>query len=120
EGGVQGRVGTSEPEPGEQLVEQLPGLADERDALLVLVEAGRLADEHQVGVRIAGAKDDLRPSLRAPAARARAGRCSGAGSARSSRWLPRAPRASRRARPARHSLSAPTPAKPTPPLLAEL
>jgi hypothetical protein len=31
----------------EQLVEQLPGLADERDALLVLVEAGRLADEHQ-------------------------------------------------------------------------
>src|SRR5581483_11696927 len=47
----------------EQLLEQLAGLADERQALLVLVETGRLADEHQVGVRIAGAEDDLRPPL---------------------------------------------------------
>ena len=54
----------------EQLVEQLPGLADERHALLVLVEAGRLADEHQVGLRVARAEDDLRPPLREPALRA--------------------------------------------------
>ena len=39
-----------QPDPGEQLAEQLPGGADERHALLVLVESGRLADEHQVGV----------------------------------------------------------------------
>ena len=43
-----------QPDALEQPVEQLPGLADERDALLVLVEAGRLADEHQVGVRVPG------------------------------------------------------------------
>ena len=53
-------VGARQPDPAEQLVEQLPRLADERDALLVLVEAGRLADEHQVGVRAARAEDDLR------------------------------------------------------------
>ena len=52
---------------GEQLLQQLPGLADERHALLVLVEARRLADEHQVGVRMARAEDDLRPALREPA-----------------------------------------------------
>ena len=56
--------------PGEQLVEELPGLADERDALLVLVEARRLADEHQVGVRVAVAEDDLRAALAEGAARA--------------------------------------------------
>ena len=44
----------------EQLVEQLAGLADERQALLVLVAPGRLADEHQVGVGVAGAEDDGR------------------------------------------------------------
>src|SRR3954468_11447539 len=43
------------------------GGPDERDALLVLVEAGRLADEHHIGVRVARAEDDLRP---APAERA--------------------------------------------------
>ena len=59
-----------EPDPGEQLVEQLAGLADERVALLVLVEAGRLADEHQVGLRVADAEDDLRAALREAAARA--------------------------------------------------
>ncbi len=46
------------PDLAEQLVEQLAGLADERLALLVLVEAGRLADEHQVGVGVAGAEHD--------------------------------------------------------------
>ena len=61
-------LGALEADAGEQLVEQLPGLTDERDALLVLVEAGRLADEHQVGVRIPDAEDDLRASLGEPAA----------------------------------------------------
>ena len=60
---------------GEQPLEQLPRLADEGDALLVLVEAGSLAYEHQVGARVARAEDDLRPSLREPAARAARGRC---------------------------------------------
>ena len=45
----------------EQRVEQPPRLADERQALLVLVGAGRLADEHQVGVRVARAEHDLGP-----------------------------------------------------------
>src|SRR5437763_3560056 len=40
-----------EADPGEQPLEELPGLADERHALLVLVEPRRLADEHEVGVR---------------------------------------------------------------------
>src|SRR5207248_10684661 len=39
------------PDTGEQLREQLPRRPDERDALLALVEAGRLADEHQVAGR---------------------------------------------------------------------
>ena len=50
----------------------LPCLADERDALLILVEARRLADEHEVRVRAPGAEDDLRAALRESAARARA------------------------------------------------
>ena len=54
-------------DPREQLLEQLAGLADERDALLVLVKAGSLADEHQVCARIARAEDDLRAPLRKPA-----------------------------------------------------
>ena len=61
-------VGALEPDAGEQLVEELPGLADEREALLVLVEAGRLADEHEVGVRVADAEHDLRAALGEPAA----------------------------------------------------
>ena len=63
-------VGASQPDSREQLVEQLPRLPDERDALLVLVEARRLADEHEVGVRAARAEDDLRATLREGAARA--------------------------------------------------
>src|SRR5207253_10114084 len=54
----------------EQLLEQLAGLTDEGQTLLVLVEARRLADEHQVGMRIAGAEHDLRAALRQTAARA--------------------------------------------------
>ena len=57
-------VRTSQPDAGEQLVEELPGLADERDALLVFVETGRLAHEHQIRVRVAVAEHDLRPALR--------------------------------------------------------
>ena len=60
----------TEPDPAEKLVEELPRLADERKALLVFVEARRLADEHQVGVRVAVAEDDLRPALGQAAARA--------------------------------------------------
>jgi len=59
---------------GQQLVEQLPGLADERQAHAVLVGARRLADEHQVGVGVARAEDDLlagRGELRALDAAAR-------------------------------------------------
>ena len=51
------------PDPLEQLAEQLPGGAHERDALLVLVEARRFADEHQLRCRRARAEDDLRPRL---------------------------------------------------------
>ena len=39
-----------EADAGQQLLEELPGGADERAALLVLVVAGRLADEHDLGV----------------------------------------------------------------------
>ena len=59
-----------QPDAAEKLVEQLPGLPDEREALLVLVEARCFADEHQVGVRVAVSEDDLRPPLRETAARA--------------------------------------------------
>ena len=52
-------VAAREADPLEQLAEQLAGGADERHALLVLVEPGRLAHEHQVGDRRAGAEDDL-------------------------------------------------------------
>src|SRR5439155_9344717 len=52
----------------EQAVEQLAGRAHERLALLVLVVARRLPDEHEAGLRIAGAEHDLGPALRQPAA----------------------------------------------------
>jgi hypothetical protein len=52
----------------EQLVEQLAGAADERQALLVLVHAGRLADEHQVRVGVARPEHHPRPGLRQRAA----------------------------------------------------
>src|SRR3954454_9220707 len=50
--------------------EELPGPADERDALLVLFGTGTLADEHEVGVGIAHAEHHLGPRLRERAARA--------------------------------------------------
>ena len=43
----------------QQLVQQLPGPAHERDPLQILVAPGRLADEHQVGVGVAGPEDEL-------------------------------------------------------------
>jgi hypothetical protein len=60
----------AEPDAGEKLVEELPRLADERESLLVLVEARGLADEHQVRVRVPVPEDDLRPAFREAAARA--------------------------------------------------
>ena len=42
----------------EHLREELAGTADERQALGVLVGAGPLADDDQVGLRVAGAEDD--------------------------------------------------------------
>jgi hypothetical protein len=53
-----------EVDPGEQLIEELPRLADEREALLVLVKPGRLPDEHQVRIGGAVAEDNLRPAFR--------------------------------------------------------
>ena len=59
-----------EADTGKQPFEQLARLAHERLALLVLVEARRLADEHQVRRGIADPEDDLGPPLREPAVRA--------------------------------------------------
>ncbi len=56
-------VGARELDARQQLVEKLPGLADERHTLLILVETRRFADEHQVGVRAPGAEHDLRSTL---------------------------------------------------------
>ena len=50
------------------LFEQLPGAPDEREPLLVLVHAGRLPDEHQVGVRVARAEHHLGAGLEERAA----------------------------------------------------
>ena len=115
------------PDSGEQPVEQLPGLADEGDALLVLVEAGSLADEHQVGARVPGAEDHLRPALSEPAARAtgsryciflkrlrrRDGHCTHAKeSTRHARRTRCAPASGRAARPPRSRRQAPCPAAP--------
>ena len=48
----------------EQLVEQPARTTDERQPLLVLLRARRLADEHQVGVGVTRSEDDVRPALR--------------------------------------------------------
>src|SRR5262249_39655175 len=62
-------VGARQADAGEELVEELAGLPDEWNALLVLVKAGRLADEHQLragravredAVRRAGGEDAAR------------------------------------------------------------
>ncbi len=54
-------VAARQPDLAEQLVEQLPGLPDEREPHAVLVGPGRLADEHQVGIGVAGAEHDRGP-----------------------------------------------------------
>src|SRR6185312_13124757 len=54
-------VGPREPDRAEQRLEHLAGLADERCALAVLVVAGGLAHEHQIGVGMARPDHDLRP-----------------------------------------------------------
>ena len=59
-----------QPDPREQLHEQLAGCADERHALLVLVEARRLTDEHEIRGRRARSEHDLRPRRARAAARA--------------------------------------------------
>ena len=41
-----------EPDRGDHPVEQLAGTSDKRQALDVLVAAGRFADEHDAGLRI--------------------------------------------------------------------
>src|SRR4051794_8830944 len=56
-------VGALDADLLEQLVEQVPGPPDEREPLLVLAGARRLADEHHVRVGIAGAEDELRPDV---------------------------------------------------------
>src|SRR3954452_131199 len=47
----------------EQLVKQLSCPPDERKTLLVLARSGRLADEHQVRVGVAGAEHELGPDV---------------------------------------------------------
>src|SRR5205823_2117300 len=54
----------------EQSGEQLPGRSHERLALLVLVIAGALPDEHHTGVGVPHAEHDLRPAAGQPAPRA--------------------------------------------------
>ena len=66
-----------EADPLQQRVEELAGLADEGDALLVLVVAGGLAHEHEVGVGVAVADHHLGAAVAEGAAHA---------PATSSRW----------------------------------
>src|SRR4029077_5467245 len=53
-------VGAAEADSGQQRVQQMAGCADERFALPVLVEAGCLADDHDVGRAGPHARDSLR------------------------------------------------------------
>jgi hypothetical protein len=53
-------VRAGHPDVGQQAIQELARLADERDPLLVLVAARGLADEHEVGVGIARAEYDGR------------------------------------------------------------
>src|SRR5262245_17639423 len=45
-------------DPLEQFAEEAARAPDEREALAILLRARRLAHEHEVGVRVAGAEDD--------------------------------------------------------------
>ena len=49
-------LGTIEPDRGNHPVEQFAGASDERQPLDILVAPGRLADEHDAGLRIAVGK----------------------------------------------------------------
>src|SRR6185436_20666213 len=53
-----------EPDLLQELVKELAGAAHERQALLVLVHPGRLAHEHEIGVRVAGPEHDPGARLR--------------------------------------------------------
>ena len=57
----------------EQLGQQRPGTTDERQPLAILLGARRLADEHQLGVGVAAAEDDVGASLSQRALRAHRG-----------------------------------------------
>ena len=52
------------PTAAEEPLEQLAGAPGERDAVAILVEARRLADEHEVGVGVPLAEHDVRAPLR--------------------------------------------------------
>jgi hypothetical protein len=54
----------SHADPLEQLRQQSAGPTHERKPLAILLGSRRLAHEHQVGVRVAGAEDDVGPRLR--------------------------------------------------------
>src|SRR5580693_4869190 len=49
-------IGALEPDLLQQRVEQFPGAPHEREPTLVLARPGRLPDEHQLGIRVAGAE----------------------------------------------------------------
>ena len=51
-------VAALQPDLREQLLEQLARAPHERQPLLVLARTGGLADEHEVGVGVAGSEDD--------------------------------------------------------------
>src|SRR5204863_9825003 len=51
-------LGAVEPDRREHAVEQLSGASDERQSLLVLFGAGRLADQHQFRARRAVSEDE--------------------------------------------------------------
>src|SRR5205085_4579023 len=59
-----------QPDLAQQLVQQLPGLAHEGQALTVLVGPRRLADEHEVRVRVAVAEHHRGAAVGQRAARA--------------------------------------------------
>src|SRR5262245_10824242 len=58
-------VGAREADGLDDLRQQLAGAPDERLALLVFIGTRRLADEHELGARIADAEDDLLAAKRA-------------------------------------------------------
>ena len=57
------RVVQRQPDGGEEAREELAGASGERRPLAILVEAGRLADEHELRVEASFAEDDVRAPL---------------------------------------------------------